>query len=58
MRKEFQYIEDFLNDLEFPWGFCHNDLHVSNVLYDEQNGEGFCIYTPSIFHMEEVELLS
>ena len=36
LRKEFEWMKTKLKELNSPLGFCHNDLLLANILYDQE----------------------
>lgn len=36
LRKEFEWLKSKLEQLNSPLGFCHNDLLLANILYDQE----------------------
>ena len=41
--KEFNEVQQHLEDCNMPISMCHNDVHGSNVLYDEETGNLFTV---------------
>ena len=39
LRKEYQYVKAYLDDLDLPVCFSHNDIHPYNVVYDDNTGK-------------------
>ena len=39
LTREFTEIQQHLENSNMPISMCHNDVHGSNVLYDEETGK-------------------
>lgn len=36
---EIKRLDDALDDMGFPLVFCHNDLNIGNIVFDERTGK-------------------